>query len=141
MLFIGILGSLFHFHSFCVDVDCDGKHALVAEAYGRAILLELAPEGLADGARTETRFLLRDAESRYGARAVHAFGALFAGRNHDYVIFGAVGGRVLIWDRDSGSIQYEMDHGPGKLSVFVGLAHPHLLMPRRISGAGYRGKS
>ena len=81
--------------SFCVDVNCYGKDALVAEAYGRAILLGLAPEGLADGARTEARFSLHDAESRYLAHAVHAFGALFAGRNHDYVIFGAVGGRVL----------------------------------------------
>ena len=77
--------------SFCVDVDCDGKHVLVAEAYGRAILLGLAPEGLADGARTETRFSLRDAESQYGACTVHAFGALFVERNHDYIIFDAVG--------------------------------------------------
>lgn len=111
-------------YSFAVDIDHFGTHALVAEASGRAILLELSrgsfedPHNLddqdRDGARMETRYSLRDAENRYGARAVHAFGAFFAGRRGEYVVFGAIGGRVLVWDREKGAIRHEMDHGPGE---------------------------
>lgn len=106
--------------SFSVDADREGRYALIAEAYGRATMFGIDPssEG-ADGKQTEKCFPIRDAENLYNARALHAFGAHFVGRNQDYVLFGAVSGRALVWDREKGTIQYEMDHGPGMFPFLI----------------------
>ncbi|KAI5117252.1 hypothetical protein M0805_006415 [Coniferiporia weirii] len=104
--------TTFKTKAFHVDADSSNRFALVAQACGRAHLIELAPTSAdeRDVGRIVQDFSLRDAEGRYGARATHAFGALFAGDGNS-VVFGAIGGRVLVWDRKRGKIQHEMDHG------------------------------
>ncbi|KAH8114094.1 hypothetical protein DFH11DRAFT_249078 [Phellopilus nigrolimitatus] len=104
--------TTFKTKAFHVEADPSNRFALIAQACGRADLIELTSptSDERDVGRIIQEYPLRDAEQRYSGRASHAFGALFAS-NCEAVIFGSIGGRVLVWDRKKGRIKYEMDHG------------------------------
>ncbi|KAL5490716.1 hypothetical protein ACEPAI_5550 [Sanghuangporus weigelae] len=95
---------------FHVDADPANSHALVAQALGSAHLVDFALGNLRPFDRVLQDYSLRDAEQQYGARGVHGFKPIFTDYG-DAVIFGAIEGRVLVWDRRRGQIIYEMDHG------------------------------
>ena len=99
--------------SFHLDVEKAGKAALVAQASGRVHLIDINNSDGRDPGQTLQQFSLRDAERvGGGGRQNHSFGAIFAA--HDsMVVFGSIGGRVLIWDREKGRVKHELDHEGG----------------------------
>lgn len=74
-------------------------------------------------------FVLQD--QYYPGRPTNAFGAVFANRGES-VIFGSMGEKTLIWDKRSGKVTHELDHGDGEILHFtiltkrLQLTHPTL---------------
>lgn len=97
---------------FQLNIDHNRQFALVAQASNRAHLIDIDTSDPRTLGRTIQDFSLRDAEN-YPGRPTNAFGAVFANRG-ECIIFGSVGGTVLVWDKRSGKITHELDHECGK---------------------------
>ena len=101
--------------SFQVNIDPSGEFALLVEAGGRTHLLHI--DESYEGSDIVQEYAIRNADRGVG-RTNFAFGAAFTAFN-DLVVFGSIGGRVMVWDRKKGRVLYELDHGIGKCFGFA----------------------
>lgn len=79
---------------------------MVTEAGGKAHVLTISPQG--QKFTVNNMFGTKDIESR--RRVIHPFGALFASHNN-LIVFGSVGDRIFVWERNENSMISELDHG------------------------------
>ena len=103
-------------YSFHFTVDHKRRYALVAQASNRAHLLDMDTFNPSTVGRNLQDFTLQD--QNYPGKPTNAFGAVFA-NGGESVIFGSMGEKTLIWDKRSGKVTHELDHGDGESLLSV----------------------
>ncbi|CAL1703375.1 unnamed protein product [Somion occarium] len=89
-----------------LSLDVEGRNTLVALAGGRSQLLTISSDD--HKGTIEQTYYLGDPELQ--SNALYDFGALFANRSQA-IIYGAVRGCLMVWDRSTADVSYGMAHG------------------------------
>lgn len=89
-----------------MSLDVEGRNTLVALAGGRSQLLTISSDD--HKGTIEQTYYLGDPELQ--SNALYDFGALFANRSQA-IIYGAVRGCLMVWDRSTADVSYGMAHG------------------------------
>ena len=99
--------------SFQIDVDKAGKTAVISQASGRAYIIDINTVGDREPGQTLQQFSLRDVDRVVATgRHNYTFGAIYAASDN-LVVYGSIGGRILVWDRETGRVKHQLDHEGG----------------------------
>lgn len=105
-----------------LDINSPTTHALVTQVGGRTHLVGIKQDD------NKGKIVQVYANNDNEANASYDFGALFANRGQT-VLFGAVKGCIMAWDKDTADVSYGLNHNEGTASFSETLSMTNVVVP------------